>query len=57
MLITLDYKSSIVHTYVFSDVAKPRPAQALAQASAYLALALEIDDDHVINLYSLQPVA
>ena len=40
-----------------SGIAKPRPTRALAWESAQLALASEIDDDHVINLYSLQPVA
>ena len=34
-----------------SGVAKPGPTQALAQASAHLTLASEIDDDHMINLY------
>ena len=37
-----------------SGVAKPGPTRALARASAHLALASEIDDDHMINLYSLQ---
>ena len=49
------YNSSACST-VTSGVAKPRPTQALAQASAHLALTSEIDDDHMINLYSLQPV-
>ena len=39
-----------------SGVAKPGPTRALARASAHLALASEIDDDHMINLYSLQSV-
>ena len=41
---------------VASGVAKPGPTRALARASAHLALASEIDDDHMINLYSLQSV-
>ena len=36
-----------------SGVTKPGPTQALARASAHLVLASEIDDDHMINLYSL----
>ena len=39
---------------MYSGVAKPGPTRALARASAHLALASEIDDDHMINLYSLQ---
>ena len=39
-----------------SGVAKPGPTRALARESAHLALASEIDDDHMINLYSLQSV-
>ena len=39
-----------------SGVAKPGPTRALALASGHLALASEIDDDHMINLYSLQSV-
>ena len=35
---------------IFSGVAKPGPTRALARASAHLALASEIDDDHMINL-------
>ena len=34
-----------------SGVAKPGPTWALALASAHLALASEIDDDYMINLY------
>ena len=34
-----------------SGVAKPGPTRALARASAHLALASEIGDDHMINLY------
>ena len=37
-----------------SGVAKPGPTRALARASAHLALASEIGDNHMINLYSLQ---
>ena len=40
-----------------SGVAKPGPTRALARASTHLALASEIDDDHMINLYSLQSMA
>ena len=40
--------------YTDSGVAKPGPTRALARASAHLALASEINDDHMINLYSLQ---
>ena len=39
-----------------SGVAKPGPTRALARASAHLALASEIDDDHMINLYSFNTV-
>ena len=49
---------SLLPTYhVNSGVAKPGPTRALAPESAHLALALEIDDDHMINLYSLQLMA
>ena len=36
-----------------SGVAKLGPTWALARASAHLVLASEIDDDHMINLYSI----
>ena len=41
---------------IVSGVAKPGPTRALARVSAHLVLASEIDDDHMINLYSLQSV-
>ena len=36
---------------MISGVAKPGPTRALARVSVHLALASEIDDDHMINLY------
>ena len=39
-----------------SGIAKPGPTQVLTRASAHQVLASEIDD-HVINLYSLQPAS
>ena len=49
------YTSAVRSIISGSGVA--RPTWALAWASAHLALASEIDDDHMINLYSLQSMA
>ena len=42
----LSFEELIDIVTLYSGVAKPRPTRALARASAHLALASEIDDNH-----------
>ena len=51
---TFNFLAKCINT---SGVAKPGPTRTLARASAHLALASGIGDDHMINLYSLQSMA
>ena len=57
LLEQVDSSLSKNQALISSGIAKPGLTRALARVSAHLALTLEINDDHVINLYSLQPVA